>query len=491
LESSEKLIEKWRHELVAGLTPDPEVAAYLLVFTACSSIQTEAKAAIQAGDPGATEHVVRSNLFALQFGLQAIKGLPSPRRFNEKNVTDSIDASIAAKAITVHKSMKDYASARDVFLSYYYGAYNIESEDPRQLVFVDAPEWPGDIDFAETFLSGETKRARTPNGQYPPTEDATSEFPPNLDMGSISSDIFLQMWDTLAQLLAQFAGTGGAPVVERSYLVSRLCQATQLPFNVALRFVDLITLPLAGRSQLTLFHCPVVPLTQFDVQVVPPAVFGANISTTVLRLAVLRGPGIGAVSKSLEAFLLGRLQQHFSAGGNVIRLGRKYSTPKDKGDIDLVVYEPSSNVLTLAQTKMFIYPDSVPEVFDANQDIEKAITQINRTRIWFNAARHEERKAVLDLPQLKEDAEVLFTVLGNGFVGSDFLNHPPNVLFGDIRYLLRPEFQGASFQASLQSFADRLANLKPRVKRTVGKETIRMGEVEITFPAIVFEIGKN
>jgi hypothetical protein len=140
---------------------------------------------------------------------------------------------------------------------------------------------------------------------------------------------------------------------------------------------------------------------------------------------------------------------------------------------------------------MFIYPDSVPEVFDANQDIENAISQINRSRDWFNAAGHEKHKAVLDLPHLKEDVKVLFAVLANGFVGSDFLNHPPDVLSGDIRYLLRPEFRGASFQASLRSFVDRLAYLKSKVKRTVRNETIRTGEVEITFPAIVFEIGKD
>ncbi len=491
LETSEKLIEKWRSDLVAALATDPELTAYLLVLAACSSIQTEGKAAIRAGVPSTIENLVRSNLFALQFGLEAVKGLPLPCQFNEESVAGSLDSAIMRKALKVHEGMKSYALARDVFLGYYFGAYNIESDNPRQLVFVDDPAWPGDLDFAQTWLSTETKHARTHIGQYPPTEDVTSEFPRGLDMGSISSDTFLNLWAILAQLLAGFTDTGGAPVVERSDLVDRLCQATDLSSDVVSRFLDLITFRSDDPPELTLFHCPVVPLTQFDVQIVPAAVFGANITTTVLRLAARRGPGLGAVSKGLEEFLLGRLQQQFSGGGNVTRLGRKYSGPEDQGDIDFVAYEPFSETLTLAQAKTFIYPNSVPEVFKANKDIEKAISQAERTRRWFSTVQHNERKAVLGLPELHEDPKVSFAVLANGFVGSDFLNYSQDILFGDIRYLMRPELQGAPFQAALRSFSRRLADFKSNIKRMVREEKINLGEIEITCPAIGFEIQVN
>lgn len=491
LKFSEGLIERWRHDLIAGLAVDPEVAAYVLVLVACSRIQIEGKAAIQAGAPGEIEYLVRNNLFALQFGLRTIKGFPTHRKFNEEVTAGSLDSATMGKALKIHEGMRSYALARDVFLGYYFGAYDIESDNPRQLVFVDDPVWPGGFDFAETWLSVETKQARTSTDQYPPTKDVTAEFPPNVDMGSISSDTFLVLWAILAQMLVEFISTGGAPVLTRSDLVTKLCQTAQLSSNIISRFVDLITLSSTDPAELTLFHCPVVPLTRSDIQIVPPAIFGANISTTVLRLAARRGPELGAVSKRLEAFFLGRLQQHFSVGRNVIRIGRKYSCGQDQGDIDFVAYEPSSKVLTLAQAKTFIYPDSVSEVFAANEDIEEAISQLNRTRTWFNATGHEERKAVLGLPELTNDTKVLFAVLANGFVGSEFLHPPDDVLLGDIRFLLRPEFRGASLQASLQSFAVRVADLRSCIEPMVGKETIRIGEVEIVCPAIGFDIRMN
>lgn len=122
LKTSEGLIERWRHDLIAGLAADPEVAAYVLVLAACSRIQIEGKAATQAGAPGTIEHLVRSNLFALQFGLKAIEGLPSHGKFNEADMAGSIDPTLIQKVLKVHEGMKSYALARDIFLGYYYGA---------------------------------------------------------------------------------------------------------------------------------------------------------------------------------------------------------------------------------------------------------------------------------------------------------------------------------------------------------------------------------
>jgi hypothetical protein len=488
LKVSENLIDEWARNLVSELSLCPEIASYLLVLNACALINYQSQATEQMGSPHLIEHVVRKNLFGLEWGIRTIGGLPSSRQFNEESVINSLDSAVGERIQRVHEGMMYYAEARDIFLSYYYGAYDLQSTDPCHLVFVDNPTWPVDSDFAQTFLSIETQHARTPPGQYPPTADATAEFPPHLDMGGIFSPTFLNLWEALTQLLVAFIGNVGAPVIPCSELITRLCQGTNAsPINVQ-RFVKLITFQPSQHRQLMLFHCPVIPLTQSVVQIVPWAVFGANITTTAMRLAAVRGPGLGSVSNNLEAFFLGCLQQHFAAGGNVIRFRREYSSAQDRGDIDFIVYEPSSNILTLVQAKMFINPDTVPEVFDANQDLEEAISQLDRVRSWFEAAQHSQRKAILDLPQLREDTRVFFAVLANGFVGSDFLVYPPDILFCDIRYLLRPEFQGASFYEALHSFTNRLVDLKSSVRRTVNVETRRVGEVEITFPAIAFEI---
>src|SRR3972149_3514733 len=115
LKVSEGLIEKWRHDLIAGLAGDPEVAAYVLVLAACSRVQIEGKAAIRAGVPGTIENFVRSNLFALQFGLKVIEGLPSHRKFNEENMAGFIDPTLIQKALKGHDGVKSYALARGIF----------------------------------------------------------------------------------------------------------------------------------------------------------------------------------------------------------------------------------------------------------------------------------------------------------------------------------------------------------------------------------------
>src|SRR5215471_6926341 len=85
LKVSENLIDVWARNLVSDLSLCPEIAAYLLVLTACGFIKHQVQTTVQAGDPHLIEGVVRQNLFGLEWGLRTIGGLPSSHPFNEES----------------------------------------------------------------------------------------------------------------------------------------------------------------------------------------------------------------------------------------------------------------------------------------------------------------------------------------------------------------------------------------------------------------------
>src|SRR5215470_8888843 len=97
LKNSENLIDEWARNLVAEFLPRPEIAAYLLVLTNCSFIEHQIQTAVQGGAPHLIDHVVRHNLFGLEWGLRTIGGLPSPNSFNEESVIAALDSTMGAK----------------------------------------------------------------------------------------------------------------------------------------------------------------------------------------------------------------------------------------------------------------------------------------------------------------------------------------------------------------------------------------------------------
>lgn len=226
-------------------------------------------------------------------------------------------------------------------------------------------------------------------------------------------------------------------------------------------------------------------LTKSQFQVVPPAVFGSDVSTTARRLAVIRGPGANAISKHIESFLFSKIEAHFPSPSCVFRFNRPYRTGKDKGDIDIIAYEPQRKILTLAQVKTFIPPDTVPEVCRANKDIEEAVSQIIRVRDWVNVTPPNTRAQILGISALDPNARIVYAVIGHGFVGGGNIQMPGFITRADLEFILRPEFKGMSFEKSLIAYSAKLDQMKSRAKTETKTINFYLAGVRLRMPALV------
>jgi len=464
LENIDKRIEAWRSDLISSIRLPPEFAAYALIMAACSLIENH-----PVRSQSETLEIPRALLFSLQFSLESLmknKIRATFARINSDLVLERIDSDHIKISINVIREMVNYYYARDAFLGFYYRVFDLSEEHSNEsnLVFIDPPEWPGNRDHAQRQISIETDR-RT---------NRLSEYPTNLDLRGISSDDFLKLWFKLSDL----EDSSPCPIIfTNTGLTEYLSNlALDVSYEKIVRFTQLVSF--SPEDHLSLFHCPIVQLTTADWVIVHPALKRARLDTIVKRLAIFRGLGLNSVSNYLSRVMYERIRTHY--GGAVI-FGFEKRFPGG-GDIDIVAYEPNRNCLTLAEVKCFINPDSVVEVMRANRDIVTAVDQIGNTKQWYENASLSERRTILSLPNLSESCKVNYAILGNGFVGSDFVEFPRHCLVADLRYLLRPCFAGRSFKSALESYTRELERQIIRVSSTMDSREIVLAGVRINLP---------
>jgi hypothetical protein len=280
---------------------------------------------------------------------------------------------------------------------------------------------------------------------------------------------------------------GQFPVMERTAFVPMVKRAAPLSHPEAERFVSLVTFDRHEEPRgLTLFHCPVVPVTASSLLAVPPGFIFGNPTTCIPRLAVYRGPGVDAYSKEIEAYLLSKLQKHFQAAGVTVETNIPYSGKGDSGDLDLVVYETAGNRLLIGQAKAFIMPDTVEEVLRANQALEKGLQQAERVQRWLACLPMRSWGQALKVPLHSTQPSVQFAVIGNGFAGSDYLPIPQDIPVVDASYLLLPRFAGQSIFDALHAYQRRLTEESQQATEDLGVRTIKLAGITIELPSWSF-----
>jgi hypothetical protein len=90
--------------------------------------------------------------------------------------------------------------------------------------------------------------------------------------------------------------------------------------------------------------------------------------------------------------------------------------------------------------------------------------------------------AILDLPPGTIPERIVYAVIANGFVGSDYLPIPPDVTVADAHYLLLPRFMGRSLFEALGAHEARLARAMDTA-REARYRVIRAGPVEVEIRA--------
>jgi len=296
-EASEK-IERWRTALVRNLHERTDVAIYILT----AKVYYEFAILLIGYRPQFSsqfEHYVRNELFGLQFALSALnKSLP--QGIFLPNLIDSILTSKDnQQAKDVLNFMSDYSLVRDALLTYSWGGYEFENPQQNVIRFIDSPDWPGHRDHAQRILGQVTKDEKSKglisNAVIAPLEtklEQIIDIPSSLPLGGLNAKQFFRAWLASVSYCIQRCLNGQSPVIKKSTFIETVQNNTSLKLSEAERFVDLITFEINASSCLTLFHCPLVPLTTSSLAVIPSGFIFGNPNTCVQRLAVHRGLGL-------------------------------------------------------------------------------------------------------------------------------------------------------------------------------------------------------
>ena len=484
--NAEKRIEQWRSSLLEDIHPRLDVAIFLLVLSTCHRI---GDATSQFRYASELETFIRSQLFGLQFALSGLKGDLPHGRFIEALIADSLSPQDVRRACKVIEHTSAYSHARDVFLTYAWGGYEIDNSTENILRFVDSPDWRGGRDRADQIISQEIKEDQARSLSLPlvhPVElilERSVDVPPSLPLSGLTAAQFVSAWMGLASHFSQSWLSGHSPVMEKESIVAMVQNIANLSASSAERFASLVTFERKGSSALTLFHCPLVPVTTSSVLTVSPGFIFGNPTACIPRLAVHRGLGLNAYAKAVEAHFLEKLRSHFHTDAVMISTNVPYSGQDDRGDIDFVLYESASNRLLVAMVKAFIIPDTVEEIVRANQALEEGIRQVERARRWLANLPFTSWANTLNIALCSTPPRVQFTVIGNGFAGSDYLPIPQDIAVVDGRYLLLSRFVRMSIFDAVDAYQRRLAEESSQAVEDLSFNSVKLADIIIEFPS--------
>lgn len=486
-------IERWRSTLLADVHTRADISAYLLTSTACKIIG-EAVRRLMPRRIAAVERLTRQQLSGLESALAGIRVRLCSASFSTDVISSSFSAWDTKRAIDVIDKMYLYSCARDVRITYSWGGYDLVDASDHVLRFTDSSDWQGSRDQAGRMISLEIKtehaNAFSAGGRIVPgvIPEEAIDILPQLPVGDLKAEAFASTWIGVATELGQNWVEGRTDVVERESLVEMVKMKGNLSSSGAESFVSMVTFRSEDVGPLTLFHCPVVPLTQSSMMLIAPGFISGNPGVCIRRLVVHRGDGLDAYSTDIEKALLDRLEKQFGGKETVIRRRVRYSHSDDEGDIDLVVYESSENRLLIAMVKAFIPPDTVEEVVRANDRLEDGLQQLERARAWLGTLSDSELSRSLRVPSFPARPVMRFTVLGNGFSGSDYLEIPQDVAVVDVQYVLLPKFGGESVFSAIDCYLERLSLEISRAAAGLRMRAIELGDVKIEYPAWIYPI---
>lgn len=490
LVEAEKRIEQWRASVLKDIHPSIDVAIYLLASTTCDVIRYVTNQ-LMPQKISEVEIITRNNLFGLQFALSGLNGDLPPVQFNENLIVSSLRGDEFRRVAEAVIHMYTYSKARDAFLTYAWGGYEIDDSTENVLRFLNPADWTGNRDRAQQIVGQETKLEQVVDhtrysGLTLHHQDLVKAVGilPSLSLDNITAAQFASAWMGLVlYFYPLYLKTRQSLVIEKGSIVEKVQEITNLSKSEAERFINLITFDRKGTYALSLFHCPLIPVTQSSLFVVPPAFAFGNPVICIPRLAVHRGRGLNAFTKDMELYFLNKLRNHFKGNGITINTSVPYSGPNDKGDIDLVVYESLNNRLLIAQIKAFIPPDSVEEIIRANQALREGVQQINRVQQLLNNIDVNSWAGILRVPQFSTRPLVQFAVIGNGFAGSDYLPVPRTVVVVDATYLLLSRFKGTSLFDAVGEYQERLSEETTKASEQLNYNTLKLTDITIEVPS--------
>jgi hypothetical protein len=197
MRNAEQRIEKWRASLLESIHPHLDVAIFLLVCTTGARLGLAASKLVPQ-HVSELHTLTRRQLFALQFALSGMKGELPQGKFVEDLVR--VSPEVIKRAYKALEHMYAYSLARDAFLTYAWGGYELADSTENLLLFVDSPDWRGGRDRADQIISKEIEDelARSPKVPLvlPPQLmlERSVEVPPSLPLDGLTAAEFVSAW---------------------------------------------------------------------------------------------------------------------------------------------------------------------------------------------------------------------------------------------------------------------------------------------------------
>jgi hypothetical protein len=488
MKDAELQVETWWQAQIQKLPVDTATSVLLLCRAACAQF-SRAWVQLDPQNPSTFHGIARNCLFSLQVALQSLKG-ELPR--GEFPSTFAFSALPLANRQTAEKALQDgvkYGLVRDAYLTFKWGGYKVESPATNVLRFRDVPAWSGLRDDAGRRISQQIEEERLsiempaviPAGW--PLLDSQYDGPQTLAFPELGVTEFVRGWSALKQEFVRDLMAGEPSVASLDQLVAILRRRAQLQERTGEAFIRLISFDREGPGALTLFHCPLVPVTGSSYLVMASAMLMSRVTTCINRLAIHRGTGYDSFSKQIEEYYLGLVKRHYARDGVLVETGVPYTFGGVGRDIDIVVYDCGSRRLLIGMLKAFVSPDTVEEVIRANEQLAYGILQAREARAWLTSISPEHRSALLRLPSGLVCQTIECAVLGNDFAGSDYLPLEPDIPVVDVRHLLRPRFRGGSIFEAIGLYEAQIAETTASEADRSQVVAVTLGEVRFEFPA--------
>ena len=431
----------------------------------------------------------RSCLFALQIALQSLKGELPPGEFPSTFTFSALSLISPRSAQAVLLKAIEYAHVRDAYLTVKWGGYDVEILAGNVLRFRDVPEWSGMRDDAIRRISQQIEEEKI-NTETPivtaagwPSLNLQYSGPQTLTFPQITVTQFVQGWSALIEEFLRDLSSGEPSVVSLEKLIEIVRQRARLARETAEAFIRLISFDREAKGALTLFHCPLVPVTGSSYVVMVSALLMSRVTTCINRLAIHRGAGYDSFSKQIEEYYLALIKQHYARDVVLVETNVHYTSENIGRDIDVVVYEYKAKRLLIGMLKAFIEPDAVEEVVRANEQLAYGIDQAVEARKWLTTIPAERRSGLLRLPSGLSCETIEYAVLGNGFAGSDYLPLDPTISVVDVKYLLRPKLRGGSIFEGIAQYNAQIATMTLQAVSRAQMTSLTLGDVTFEFPA--------
>lgn len=489
LKDAERKVEAWWAGEVRRLAADPATATLVICRAMAAGIARAGKGLLP-GNPSMFHALARSHITGSQFALQSVTGRLPLGEFPSTFVLSVLPQASGQAAAQVINEGYQYSLVRDAYITFRWGGYDVQTIGADALRFTDVAGWDGARDHASRALYQEVDRENAALAlprvvtAGRPRLDQTYQGPGSLTFLRINAEQFSRGWSVLCEEFARDVFTGDCRILTVHQLATMVTDRAGLAREAAEEFISLISFDRSTAGALTLFHCPLVPVTSLSRIVVAPALTLANLTTCINRLAVHRGPGLDSMSKALEEYHLSLIKQNYEATDVVIRTNVPYTHHGISRDIDLALYENRTGRLHLGMLKGFVRPDSVEEVIRANEQLAYGIQQAVDVRDWINGIAPERRAVALGLPRECACQTIHCAVFGNGFAGSDYLSLDPGIPVVDSTYILLPRFRGRSLFDSISEYASRLAEFAT-LRASSHPEPVRLGNITFELPAFV------